>query len=131
MKRLVNPQSRLKATSSAVAAAAAATTYKIGDVNGVEKKMAASLPHCKLATMDQSVFDLIVTFLQQYFMCYDKNRNDLLAAYHPRCMFSMSINTRNQSGTSCAKFAINLKDSRNLKFASDQGSCLLTLGSVY
>jgi len=51
-------------------------------------------------------------------MCYDKNREGLLEAYHPKATFSLSLNVNSQAASThqSAKFGSYFKDSRNLKY---------------
>lgn len=111
-------------TMQAVGRLKISKTYKIGDENDNEvKQLLPSQSFCKLANMEQSVFDLIVKFMQQYFTCFDKNRDELLAAYHAKALFSASfilksqaISTRNRP----ARFGSYVKDSRNLQFVQNE-----------
>jgi hypothetical protein len=56
-----------------------------------------------------------------YFECYDKDRNHLLAAYHPKALFSISLNVNSQAAAasatpyySCKFGGEYFKESRNL-----------------
>jgi hypothetical protein len=52
-----------------------------------------------------------------YFTCFDTKREELLAAYNPKCTFSLSINMgNNQSSYRSFKFDEFLtRENRNLK----------------
>ncbi|RNA43840.1 Nuclear RNA export factor 1 [Brachionus plicatilis] len=89
-------------------------SYAIGEKENGYKPFSLSFQsHCKLKCLDQNVFDLIVNFLQQYFNCYDSNREELLAAYHKSALFSLSLNVNSQASFSNQKFGSYFKDSRN------------------
>lgn len=54
-------------------------------------------------------------------MCYDSNRQELLAAYHKNALFSLSLNVNSQSAQQTTKFGSYFKESRNLLYVSGQG----------
>ncbi|CAF0983354.1 unnamed protein product [Brachionus calyciflorus] len=94
-------------------------SYAIGEKeNGFKPFLLQTQSHCKLKNIDQNVFDLIVNFLQQYFMCYDTNREGLLQAYHKNALFSLSLNTTGQASYHGIKFGSYFKESRNLVFVT-------------
>lgn len=95
-------------------------SYAIGEKeNGYVKPFVLqSQTNCKLKCIDQNVFDLIVNFLTQYFICYDSNREELLAAYHKSALFSISLNVNRQATYQPHKFGSYFKDSRNLIYVS-------------
>lgn len=97
-------------------------SYKIGDSNDKEvKPILASQPFCKLGSMSQEVFDLIVNFMQQYFTCFDKNRDELLAAYHSKALFSISFNLKSASTNRRAtRYGSYVRDSRNLLYVQNE-----------
>lgn len=98
-------------------------SLKIGDDNVKEvKSLLESQAFCKLANMQQGVFDLIVNFMQQYFTCFDKNRDELLAAYHANALFSMSFNLKSQCIPSkrTVRFGPYVRESRNQLFVQDK-----------
>lgn len=95
----------------------------IGDDDTVVKKqLLSSKLHCKPDNVPQDVFNIIVKFLQDYFTCYDQNRDNLLAAYNPKVLFSLSVNTSNSGAYRVFKFDDYIKESRNLKrlYATDE-----------
>lgn len=88
----------------------------IGESNE-EKTLLSVKPYSKLSTMDQSLFDIIVQFSQQYFTCFDKSRDELLAAYHPNALYSVSLILKSNATVKGAKFDdCFFRDSRNLLF---------------
>lgn len=90
----------------------------IGDSDvEVAKKLVESQPHCQISNMPKDVFDLIVNYVQNYFTCFDTKREDLLAAYHPKCTFSLSINFgNNQAAYRTFRFDdFVMRENRNLK----------------
>jgi len=92
----------------------------IGETSETKSLIPTQL-YCKLASIDQSVFDIIVQFSQQYFSCFDKNRDELLAAYHPNALYSVSLNLKSQAAVKSAKFDDSyFRDSRNLLFVFDE-----------
>lgn len=99
-------------------------SYKIGDDNNdkAAKLLIPSQSFCKLAGMDQGVFDLIVSFMQQYFTCFDKNREELLAAYHTNALFSMSFNLKSQAipYKRTTRFGAYVRESRNQCFVQNE-----------
>lgn len=76
--------------------------------------------------MEQSVFDLIVKFVQQYFTCFDKDRDQLLKAYHVKALFSISFNLRSPAISkrrglgSDVRFGTYVHESRNLQYVQDK-----------
>ena len=96
-----------------------------------------SKPHCQLSTLPPDVFQMIVTYVQQYvlglfrpilfffilklnfvryFTCYDMNRQGLLGAYNPNVTFSLSLNMSNSVAHRAFKFEdAVVRESRNLK----------------
>lgn len=99
-------------------------TLKIGDSNDeVIKQFKPTQSFCKLANMEQEVFDLIVKFMQQYFSCFDKNRDELLGAYHARALYSISFNLKSPAISrkqGNLRFGTYVKDSRNLNFVVNE-----------
>ena len=89
----------------------------IGESTESEKTLLTMKPYCKLAIMDQSLFDIIVQFTQQYFTCFDKNRDELLAAYHSNAFYSVSLNLNKKISIKAPKFDdYFFRDSRNLLY---------------
>lgn len=105
-------------TMEAVGRLKISKSYKIGDTNDSEKKsLLPSQSFCKLSNMEQNVFDLVVKFMQQYFTCFDKSRDELLAAYHPKALFSISFNLKSQATSrKTSRFGSYVRDSRNLVY---------------
>jgi len=67
---------------------------------------------------------LLIYFFNKtrYFACYDQNRDQLLAAYHPKALYSISLNLNSDAAVKSAKFDDNsFRDSRNLKKVNDKG----------
>lgn len=98
-------------------------SYKIGDTNNEEvKPLLPSQPYCKLMNMSQEIFDLVVAFMQQYFTCYDKNRDELLAAYHSKALYSISFNLKSNASTNkrAARFGSYVRESRNLNYVKNE-----------
>ncbi len=98
-------------------------SYKIGDTIDKEvKPLISSKPYCKLASMGQEVFDLVVAFMQQYFTCYDKNRDELLAAYHSKAIYSVSFNLKSVASINkrAARFGSYVRESRNLQYVKSE-----------
>lgn len=93
------------------------TKYGIGDDDReIAKALLASKPHCQIANMPKDVFDMIVTYVQNYFTCFDTNREGLLGAYNKMCTFSLSLNMSNTVAYRQFKFEDHaLKENRNLK----------------
>jgi len=94
----------------------------IGEADEEAKKpLAPTKPHCQLSNVPPEVFGVIVKFLQDYFTCYDANRDGLLSAYNPKVLFSLAINPSSCCTHRTFKFDDYIKESRNLKrvFASD------------
>lgn len=62
-------------------------------------------------------------FIIRYFTCFDKNRDELLAAYHPKAIFSISFNLKSQAVSSrkALRFGSYVKDSRNLVYVKNDG----------
>lgn len=89
----------------------------IGDTDQeVKKTLLESKPHCQLSSVPSDVFQLIVTYIQKYFTCFDSNRESLLEAYHSKCTFSFAINLNNPEAHRSFKFDDFLyKENRNLK----------------
>lgn len=90
---------------------------KLGDDDSESvKPLLPSKPHCQVSNMPADVFNLIVTYVQNYFTCYDTNREGLLGAYNKMCTFSLSINQGNAAAYRTFKYEENvLKENRNLK----------------
>ena len=107
---------------------------KIGDSShNVTKPFLPSQPFCKLNIMDQGTFDYCVKFLQQYFTCFDKSREELLAAYHKKAIFSLNLNVRSEASPSAQpKFGDYFRESRNLKHVSgyDRLFKMLHVGNI-
>lgn len=86
------------------------------DDTEIKKKFIESKPHCKLSSLPDDVFGLIVNFVQNYFTCFDSNRQDLLGAYHPKVFFSLTLNMSNSCAHRQYRFDEALfKENRNLK----------------
>ena len=64
---------------------------------------------------------LIYFFFQRYFTCFDKNRDELLAAYHRKAIFSLSLNVNSRATQNLHKFGEYFKDSRNLVHVPSKG----------
>lgn len=89
----------------------------IGETQPV-KQLPISKPYCELSNLPPNVFNGIANFVEKYLICFDTNRDSLLEAYHPKAIFSFSINVNNN-----ASFKNNyrsnyrreqIKESRNL-----------------
>ncbi|CAF1103076.1 unnamed protein product [Brachionus calyciflorus] len=93
------------------------TKFTIGDDDDeLKKHLLPSKPHCRLASIPEDVFNVIVSYVQNYFTCFDTNREGLVGAYNPKCLFSLSLNLQNPVGHRFFKFDDSLvKESRNLK----------------
>lgn len=91
--------------------------YSIGDDNNSETKpLLPSKPHFQISNMPTDVFDLIVTYVQNYFTCFDTNRENLMGAYNKHCTFSLTINMSNTVAYRQYRFDdYVLKENRNLK----------------
>lgn len=89
----------------------------IGEDDDENKKpMPVSLPHCRLNSMPEDVFQMVVGYVQKYFTCYDSDRQGLLGAYNPKVTFSLCLNMSNAVGNRCFRFEdCAIKDNRNLK----------------
>ncbi|RNA39773.1 nuclear RNA export factor 1 isoform X6 [Brachionus plicatilis] len=81
-----------------------------------KKPLIPSKPFCRLNSMPENVFNILVAYTQNYFTCLDNNREDLIGAYHPNCLFSFTYNLHNPACHRPFRFddAV-LKESRNLK----------------
>jgi len=92
----------------------------IGDANEI-KPLTPIQPFCKLSNIDQGVFDYTDKFTQDYFYCYDNNRDSLLAHYHSNAFYSISLNLKSEACVKAAKFDDSYFDtgSRNLNFVRD------------
>lgn len=90
---------------------------KLGDDDSESiKALLSSKPHCQVSNMPADVFNLIITYVQNYFTCYDTNREGLLGAYNKMCTFSLCINQGNATAYRSFKYDENvLKENRNLK----------------
>lgn len=98
-------------------------SYKIGDTNNEEvKPLLPSQPYCRLASMSEDVFNLVVAFMQQYFTCFDKSRDELLAAYHSKAFYSISFNLKSNAATTkrAARFGSYVRESRNLQYIKNE-----------
>ena len=56
-------------------------------------------------------------------MCYDANREELLAAYHKNALLSLSINANSEASfnTHYNKFSPYFRESRNLIYVTGAG----------
>lgn len=86
------------------------------DTNEAAKPLLPSKPHMHVSNMPEDVFNVIVTFIQNYFNCFDTNREGLLGAYNKLCTFSFTLNMSNTVAYRQFKFTdLHLKNNRNLK----------------
>lgn len=80
------------------------------------KPILPSKPHMRVSNMPEDVFNIIVNFVQNYFNCFDTNREGLLGAYNKMCTFSFTLNMGNTVAYRQFKFSdLHLKHNRNLK----------------
>ncbi|CAF0853253.1 unnamed protein product [Brachionus calyciflorus] len=94
----------------------AKTKLSIGDTDEIKKTLLESKPHCKLSYIPDDVFKLIIEYVQLYFNCYDSNREGLLQAYNPKCIFSLCLNMSSQCSNRAFKFDdVYYRENRNLK----------------
>lgn len=92
------------------------TKFSIGDDDADKKPLLPSKPHCQISNLPADVFNIIVSYVQNYFTCFDTNREGLLGAYNKQCTFSLSVNQSNTVAYRQFKFDdIILKENRNLK----------------
>lgn len=91
--------------------------FSIGETeDSIRKVLLESRPHCKLSTLPDDVFNLIVNYVQNYFTCFDSNRDALLGAYNPKVTFSLSLNMSSAVAHRPFKFDETIvRESRNLK----------------
>lgn len=90
--------------------------FSIGDDTENAKPLMPSKPHSHISNMPQDVFEMIVTYVQNYFTCFDTNREGLLGAYNKQCTFSLTLNMSNTVAYRQYKFDdYVLKENRNLK----------------
>lgn len=93
------------------------TKLTIGDDDTeIKKTLLESKQSCQISNLPPGVFDLIVNYVQNYFTCFDSNRNGLLGAYNQNCTFSLTLNMGNTNAYRQYKFDERIvRENRNLK----------------
>lgn len=68
----------------------------------------------------------------RYFTCFDQNREELLAAYHRKAIFSISINSNSKAAQTGPKFGEYFTSSRNLLHVTTTDKChkMLHIGNI-
>ena len=61
------------------------------------------------------------TLRSRYFTCFDKYREELLAAYHKKAIFSLAVNSNSRATVRNATFGEYFRDSRNLSYVPTAG----------